>query len=140
MIAWLLVLGQMAGHAEPNETTDSPNAKADLQVELVVQRDAILVDGEPVVRLEVADGVSRVRSSDLDGRVIVPLLKRLEQRKAAMRAQRPDLAKFDIFPGEIRIAARPEIRYHVIRDVMGTAGEAGFGSWRFDLLGSPRSE
>lgn len=110
-------------------------------VAVVVSRSGIVVDGEVVAALvpavaEDGDPTWRVEADALNGELVAPL--DLVLRDAADVARELDQAldgEVD-FQGEVLIQADRAVPFTVVRQVLYTAGQAGFGKVRFVVIQS----
>lgn len=110
----------------------------EIAVNLVVEQNRILVDGAPVVSLEMRTDEKTGKSApaipegDMQGQTIGDLYEVLyekaEQADAlGKRSNNEDLA----FKGRILLQVDKEMPYSVLRSVMYTAGQAKFGEFKF---------
>lgn len=125
--------------AELSLPFSSADAPIELAVNLVLTRGELLVDGVRVLDLvavpdERSPGRTRYElpSSAREGGRIAPLWEVLETkaagaRKLAEQTGRPDHA----FKGRLLLQCDREMPYSLIRDLMLTAGQAGFGEFQF---------
>lgn len=111
----------------------------ELAVNVVVTREQILVDGAPVVPLVAVPDQARpgVLSVDVPGSarasgVIQPLLSALVERAELARRLGEASGREDhTFKGRVLLQCDRELPYALVRDVMLTAGQAGFGEFQF---------
>ena len=110
----------------------------EIAVNLVIEQNRILVDGAPVVSLEMRSDEKTGKSApaipegDMQGQTIGDLYEVLyekaEQADAlGKRSNNEDLA----FKGRILLQVDKEMPYSVLRSVMYTAGQAKFGEFKF---------
>lgn len=120
--------------------TSSALVQIKKSVALVVSQKGILVEGEPAVAVEEVvddDGnvTFQVAESEKKGQLITELydmlLDKAEEQKEI--AASTGLAEAE-FKGEILLQCDRELPFSLIREVMYTAGQAQFGSFRFVVV------
>ncbi|MCO4774080.1 MAG: hypothetical protein KDA24_28880 [Deltaproteobacteria bacterium] len=119
-----LILWANLGFADPLEDgKDAVDA-----VHVVVTADAIAVDGKKVVTLDTSSGISRIKETDLKAHLIEPLFDHLNGLRGETSGGQTPV---------VTLEALPETRFHVLRAVMSTAGQAELGAFKFVVTGMP---
>jgi biopolymer transport protein ExbD len=140
LLVFLVMQLATTASALPSDELDLPFSTSEraLGEALAVQvtRTAIVVDGEPVVRLR--DG--RVDPSDKplggQGFLVAPLHRALAAHRDRLRTierVRPDRP----FDGELQILADRTTPYRTLAELVYSAGQAEFRSLRFAVVASP---
>lgn len=111
-----------------------------ISVTLIVTRSDVFVDGERLLKLAPSDqpGIEvEIPASEKDGAVVGPVYDRLVERVAALKAAPPDEEGSPAFSGEVLLQIDRRTPFAVVRDLMTTAGHAGFGAFRFVVVADP---
>lgn len=111
-----------------------------LAVNVVIAQDQLLVDGEPVLKIEEGTDASgrptfQIPEASKRGAKILDLFEKLEAKAETAKriGERAGSAEFD-FKGQVLLQVDKEIPFSVVRDVMYTAGQAQFGEFRFVVI------
>jgi biopolymer transport protein ExbD len=124
---------QVEGSEDLNLPTSTAEVPGRFTVNVVVSRRSIAVDGERVVEIERATDPATGAET-----FTIPETTRLAEalrRKAG--TARPQTAPDGVESPEVReilLQVDRRMPFSVVREVMATAGEAGFGSFRFVVI------
>ncbi|MGE3756790.1 MAG: ExbD/TolR family protein [Pseudobdellovibrionaceae bacterium] len=99
----------------PSSSSEASPVKA---INLVVSKEAIIIDGETVAKVQERNIASEAIDRD-DPSFIKPLFVELEKRAKAAEAEKQSY-------GQILVQADQELPYETLRKVMYTASMAGF--------------
>lgn len=100
-------------------------------VSMTVTQEGVYVDNQKIIPLE--NGI--IGNVKRDGKTIVPLYDAL--RKAAENAKFIAKNSKDLkFDGKITLQADKKLRFHVLKDIMMTAGQAEYEEFKFLVLKS----
>lgn len=113
---------------EPSADLELPISSAEtalqVSVTIVATRRELILDGQPILAFLVdAEGVPSVPASALADGKIVAMSDKLRARLAAGAA-----------PGQVLLQCDRRLPYDVIRDIMFTAGQSGFGDFRLVVV------
>jgi len=110
-------------------------------VQIVLSRTGLVVDGERLADVveEVGDdgeATWRFAEDAVDGDLVRPLHIHLQDARAQTRSI-ADLVEDDVgFEGRVLLQVDRRIPFHVVRQAMFTAGQAGFGEIQFVVIRS----
>ncbi len=121
----------------------SAEAPVELAVNVVLTRGELLVDGQKVLDLlstpdEQRPGSTRweIPESARDGATVLPLLEVLRAKAMTARALAERTGREDhAFKGRLLLQCDRRMPYALVRDLMLTAGQAGFGEFQFVVYG-----
>lgn len=115
-----------------------------LAVNLVVEKNQVIVDGKPILQLGTADDPSKpgskvpaVPETELQGQLLPKLFDVLQQKATDAKAlgERAGGANKDLgFKGQILMQVDKDMPFNVVRTVMYTAGQAQFGEFKFVVI------
>ncbi len=113
---------------EPSADLELPISSAEtalrVSVTIVATRRELLVDGQSLLTFDLDDeGTPSVPESALFHGKVLALSDKLEARLSAGSA-----------PGQVLLQCDRRLPYDVIRDIMFTAGQAGFGDFRLVVV------
>lgn len=117
----------------------SADAPVELAVNLVLTRGALIVDGVEVLQLvgvpdELRPGALRyeIPTSAREGATVTPLLEVLRSKAATARLLAEKTGREDhAFKGRLLLQCDRDMPYALVRDLMLTAGQAGFREFQF---------
>lgn len=132
----------------PSDNLQLPFSTAEaspkLAVNMVVEKNQVIVDGKPILQLGTADDptkpgskVPAVPETELQGQLMPKLFDVLQQKATDAKAlgERAGGTNKDLgFKGQILMQVDKDMPFNVVRTVMYTAGQAQFGEFKFVVV------
>ena len=144
LVFLLTNFGTNALPVQPSEDFQLPKSTAEgdlrLSASIIVTQTDVYVDGERILALGATEepgvSVGIPESEKRDGSVVA-VYDRLVAQVAVLRDAPAGVDGEPAFRGEVLLQLDRRIPFAVVRDLMLTAGNAGFGSFRFVVVSDP---
>lgn len=113
------------------------NKVPEYTINLVVSKDAIIVEGSSVVKISEKGIVDNSAIDKNNIYIIKPLYENLVQHSLLLKDLEKK-GKEPVFRGRITLQADKNMPYHLLSKILYTAGQAGFDEFRFAVYHQPK--